>query len=680
MARGADHPCRRRDLSALGGIRTHTVRVLNPLPLPLGYEGVPTRKARTMRRLLPAALVASLVFAVAPGPPAAAAARRIAGEDRYETSAAISASAVQPGVDILYVATGETFADALTGSALAGTRRSAVLLVQQDRIPPAIEAELERLQPDRIAILGGTGAVSEGVEEALQDRTTGTVTRLAGRDRFATAAQVSGSFFGPEVAYVYIANGEQFPDALAAGAAGVDRGPVLLTTKDELPAATKAELTRLRPQEIIVVGGFAAVSDTVEGALREYTTGPVSRQAGNDRFATSAIVSSGAFQAPTGDVYLASGRGFADALSGGAVAGANDGPILLTERDCVPESVRNEITRLDPDRIVLLGGTGAVSDDVGDLVVCGDERPVETGVIVAGLDTPWDVAFAPDGSAYVTERNGRILRVGADGGEPTLVQTIADAVEQGEGGLLGLEIDGDGRLYAYYTTATDNRVARFMPGETPQPILTGLAKASTHDAGRLRFGPDGFLSVGVGDAGDPTTAQDPATRNGKILRMRADGSELTVHALGLRDPQGLAFDDAGRLYGSEFGPDRDDEINLIVAGGNYGWPNVTGDADDARYVDPIVVRQPPDASWSGIEIVYGDLYAAALRGRRLYRFDLDGNGGVVGAGEELFAGTYGRLRHVELAPDGSLWILTSNCDGRGDCGDGDVIVRTAPRR
>ncbi|HYD10989.1 MAG TPA: PQQ-dependent sugar dehydrogenase, partial [Acidimicrobiales bacterium] len=244
----------------------------------------------------------------------------------------------------------------------------------------------------------------------------------------------------------------------------------------------------------------------------------------------------------------------------------------------------------------------------------------------------------------------------------------------------GLEIDDEGRLYAYYTTATDNRVARFMPGAMPEPIVTGLAKASNHDAGRLRFGPDGALYIGVGDAADTSTPQDANSRNGKILRVNPDGSGLTVHALGLRDPQGLAFDDEGRLYSSEFGPDRDDEINMIVPGGNYGWPTVTGDANDQRFVDPIVVRQPDVASWSGIDVVNDDLYVAALRGQRLYRFDLDGNGGVIGRGEEIFTNTYGRLRHVEQAPDGSLWILTSNCDGRGSCGlTGDSIIRAAPR-
>jgi glucose/arabinose dehydrogenase len=244
------------------------------------------------------------------------------------------------------------------------------------------------------------------------------------------------------------------------------------------------------------------------------------------------------------------------------------------------------------------------------------------------------------------------------------------------------------------TTATDNRVVRFVPGETPTPILTGIAAASFHNAGRIAFGPDGLLYIGVGDAGTQSDAQDPTKLNGKILRINPDGSvpagnlspASPVYALGLRDPQGLAWDDTGRLYATECGPDRDDEVNVIVAGGNYGWPTVTGDANDSRFIDPIVVRQPPVASWSGAAIVRGgvqqwdgDLLVAALRGERLYRFDRASDGTVIGSGEELYVDTYGRLRHVEQAPDGSLWLLTSNRDGRGSpTADDDRIIRIAP--
>lgn len=644
-----------------------------------------------MRRLLPVALIGALL-ALVPASPAHAAAERIAGDDRYATSAAISASTVAPNPEFVYVATGEDFPDALASAPVAGTRRTSVLLVTRDTIPDAIADELDRLQPGRIFVLGGPGAVSDEVVTQLDQHATGGVDRIRGANRYETAANISGSFFSPGVAFVYITTGESSADALAAGAAGVDRGPVLLVTHNAMPQATAAELNRLRPQEIIVVGGTNAVDASVEAGLAQYTSGPVSRQAGDDRFATSAVVSSGAFQAPTDAVYLTAGASFADALSGGPIAGANDGPILLTERTCVPDTVLAEINRLAPARIVVFGGTAAVSDSAGDLTSCS--APSVTEVIATGLDTPWDVAFEPDGTAYITERGGRLLKM-EPGGAPTLVQTITDVSENGEGGLLGLERDTDGFLYAYYTTATDNRVVRFQPGETPTPILTGIAAAGNHDAGRITIGADGLLYIGVGDAGVPSRSQDPASLNGKILRINRDGSipagNLTatspVYAMGFRDPQGLAFDASGRLYASEFGPDRDDEINIVVAGGNYGWDGErTGVADDAGFIDPIVVRQPPVASWSGIDVVRGgvaewdgDLLVAALRGQRLYRFDLAADGTAIGNGEELYSGTYGRLRHVEQAPDGSLWILTSNRDGRGNpTADDDRVIRVGP--
>lgn len=642
-----------------------------------------------MRRLLSVALVGSLL-ALVPASPAGAEHRRIAGNDRYATSAAVSASAVQAGRDIVYVAGGADFPDALVAAPVAGTQRTSVLLVSRDAVPDSVRAELERIDPETIVVLGGTASVSAAVEQDLAQYANAGVERIAGADRYATAAEISSSFFEPQVAYAYVATGESFADALAAGAAAVDRGVVVLVTRNAVPQRTAQELQRLNPQEIIVVGGTNAIDESVEAGLDQYTDGPVSRQAGPDRYRTAAVVSSGAFQAPTDSVYLASGTSFPDALSGGPVAGANDGPMLLTERTCVPDTVLAEIERLAPANVVVIGGTAVVSDAAGDLTPCGSDAPTTATVIATGLDTPWDVAFEPDGTAYITERGGRVLQM-EPGGAPTVLQTIAGVSENGEGGLLGLERDSEGFLYAYFTTANDNRVVKFRPGQTPTPILTGINAASNHDAGRLTIGPDGLLYIGVGDAAVPSDSQDPSSLNGKILRIKRDGtipagnitSSSPVYALGLRDPQGLAFAADGRLYSTEFGPDRDDEVNVIVAGGNYGWPTVTGDADDPRFVDPIVVRQPSVASWSGAEVVQGgveawdgDLLVAALRGERLYRFDLATDGTVVGSGEELYRDVYGRLRHVEQAPDGSLWLLTSNRDGRGDpVPEDDRIIR-----
>jgi glucose/arabinose dehydrogenase len=311
---------------------------------------------------------------------------------------------------------------------------------------------------------------------------------------------------------------------------------------------------------------------------------------------------------------------------------------------------------------------------VGDLVPC---EATQTTVIATGLEVPWDAAWIGT-DAYLTERrSGRLLKRTA-AGTITEVQRLP-SVDYGEGGLLGLA-QGDGLLYAYLTTSTDNRIVRFAPGQAPTPILTGIARNTFHNAGRIAFGPDGMLYAGTGDAGDTARSQDPASLNGKILRMTPDGKVPAdnprpgsyVYALGFRDPQGLAWDAQGRLFATEFGPDKDDEVNRIVPNGNYGWPTVTGQAHDPRFVDPIVVRPTAVASWSGAAVVHGgvpewdgDLLVAALRGTRLYRFDLDDTGNVVGNGEELYTGTYGRLRHVEQAPDGSLWVLTSNRDGRG---------------
>ena len=619
---------------------------------------------------------------------------RRAGADRYATSAAVSAASGTVGGPA-YVASGTVFADALAAAPIAGRERAPVLLVTGTTVPVSVADELRRLRPNRITVLGGPGAVSDAVVADLDRFTDGPVERRAGADRYATAASLSAQAFEPGAATAFVAGGETFPDALSAGAAAVGRGPVLLVTRDAIPSATAGELRRLAPRDIVVIGGRSAVSDAVVAALDQHTTGTVTRRAGADRFATSVAASQGGFDPPSTDVYVASGRDFADALAGAWAAGAGDSPVLLAERTCVPGAVADEVDRLAPQRLVLLGGTAVLDDAVGRLQRCTSGPPTET-VIATGLDVPWDVAFVPGGRAYLTENNtGRVLLREADAAIREVHRFAVDA--SGEGGLLGLEASptfgSDGLLYAYLTSATDNRVVRFTPGGAVTPILTGISKAAAHDAGRIAFGPDGMLYVATGDAGVSTRSQDPTSLNGKVLRVRPDGTVPAdnpragspVYALGLRDPQGLAWDRSGRLYATEFGPDRDDEVNVIVPNGNYGWPAVTGRAGDPRFVDPIVVRQPAVASWSGAEIVAGgvqawdgDLLVAALRGTRLYRFDLALDGTVVGSGEELWTGRYGRLRHVEQAPDGSLWVLTSNRDGRGNpVAADDRIIRVA---
>lgn len=321
---------------------------------------------------------------------------------------------------------------------------------------------------------------------------------------------------------------------------------------------------------------------------------------------------------------------------------------------------------------------------------------VQVSVVATGLDAPWDLVFAGDGAVYLSLRDtGQVVRL-ADGRAGQVVATFeVDAAS--EGGLLGLAAAPAGdALYAYMTTATDNRVVRFRPGQagTPEVILDGIPKARVHNGGRLAFGPDGMLYVATGDAGVPDRAQDPGSLAGKILRLTPDGAVpgdnpfpgSPVYALGLRNVQGLDWTAGGTLYASMFGPDVDDEINRIVPGGNYGWPEVSGQAGVAGFIDPVFVRQPPEASWSGLAVLTGgaipqwegDVFVAALRGRRLWRLRLGPDGAVADA-EQLLVGELGRLRQVRQAPDGSVWVLTNNRDGRGDPGpDDDRIIRLGP--
>ncbi len=200
--------------------------------------------------------------------------KRAAGDDRYETSAAISAATFDPGVPVAYLSNGATFPDALSGAAAAGTVGGPVLLTGKSSIPASVAAELDRLNPRKIVVLGGPGAVANAVLSKALSYTSGGVSRLAGPDRYATSAAVSKATFSPGVDVVYIANGTTFPDALSgAAAAGVVGGPVLLTAGSTLPAAVASELARLKPTKIVILGGPAAVSATVAAQLGRYATG-----------------------------------------------------------------------------------------------------------------------------------------------------------------------------------------------------------------------------------------------------------------------------------------------------------------------------------------------------------------------------------------------------------------------
>ncbi|MGA7205614.1 MAG: PQQ-dependent sugar dehydrogenase [Specibacter sp.] len=335
----------------------------------------------------------------------------------------------------------------------------------------------------------------------------------------------------------------------------------------------------------------------------------------------------------------------------------------------------------------------------------GNAVPLGSGTDLAtGLAAPWSMVPLADGTSLVSERDsGRVLEVAADGAKRT-VGTVPGVVHSGEGGLLGLavhvgscpgpeQMDPNNPcfdLFAYLTTAEDNRVVR-MPllGEGGNralgpaiPIITGIPKAANHNGGRIAFGPDGLLYAGTGDAGNGANAQDPTSLGGKILRTTPDGNVPTgnpfpgspVWSVGHRNVQGIAWDSRGRMWASEFGQNTWDELNEIRPGRNYGWPVVEGIGTDTRFTNPVLQWPTDQASPSGIAIDGTTLYMAALRGERLWVVDLAGTP----AARAFLTGTFGRLRDVAVTPDGRLRVLTNNTDGRGTLKDGDDRIVAIP--
>ena len=322
-------------------------------------------------------------------------------------------------------------------------------------------------------------------------------------------------------------------------------------------------------------------------------------------------------------------------------------------------------------------------------------RVIET--ITTGLTSPWDIAFLPDGQALVSERDTGLVKRIDEAGEVEVVGEIPAAEPSSEGGLLGLAVHPDyprqPYIYAYYSTDTDNRVVRlrYLPGGSfgPEEVLVdGIPSSEIHNGGRIAFGPDGMLYVTTGDGSNGEVAQDRPSLGGKILRLTAEGEpapdnpfgDSPVWTYGHRNVQGITWDEAGRLFASEFGQDTWDELNLIEPGNDYGWPAVEGASDeDDSYTDPLVQWRPDEASPSAVAYADGAIWMAGLNGERLWRIVVDGEK-VVGDPEAFFTGEYGRLREVQAAPDGSLWLTTSNTDGRGDpAPDDDRILRVELR-
>ena len=333
-----------------------------------------------------------------------------------------------------------------------------------------------------------------------------------------------------------------------------------------------------------------------------------------------------------------------------------------------------------------------------------DTNAPATTIIARNLDTPWAISFLPDNSMLVTEREGKVRLVDANGNlAPTPVAEISEVEEIGEGGLLGIaahpNFASNKYVYLYYTYSsagsnTLNRVVRmtYRDGKLTdqQVILDRIPGAPNHNGGRIKFGPDGLLYIGTGDAQDPSQAQNTRTLGGKILRVTDEGKvppenpfNNPVYSYGHRNVQGLAWNTKGQLWATEHGRSGAvsglDEVNLIDGGKNYGWPVIEGDETRTGMVTPIA-NSGSDTTWapSGAAFVGNTLFFAGLRGQTLYEAVIQNN--QVTEIKEHFAEDYGRLREVVLGPDGMLYITTSNLDGRGDPNQGDdkiIRVNTA---
>ena len=334
-----------------------------------------------------------------------------------------------------------------------------------------------------------------------------------------------------------------------------------------------------------------------------------------------------------------------------------------------------------------------------------DEFPelgVRVETVADNLTIPWSIDWLPNGDAIFTERNGnlRIIQDGELQDAPLLSLDVAGV----EGGMLGVAVDPsfseNGFIYLHYTynefIVTSNKIVRYHLNENTltenKVLLDKIPGGPFHDGGRIQFGPDGKLYITTGDAGDPDSAQDLNSLAGKILRINSDGTipddnpweNSPVYSMGHRNPQGMDWDGDGNLIATEHGPsgwmgNAHDELNLILPGVNYGWPEVIGDETREGMQNPIL--HTGDDTWapSGGEFYDGDkipqwngrYFVAALRGSHLHMIDFDLQNNRVISNEKLFQDDFGRLRDVQTGPDGNLYILTSNQDGRGFPNSGD---------
>jgi glucose/arabinose dehydrogenase len=326
-----------------------------------------------------------------------------------------------------------------------------------------------------------------------------------------------------------------------------------------------------------------------------------------------------------------------------------------------------------------------------------DMKDIE--VIAENLDVPWSIEFLPEGDLLVTERNGRIIRVG---NETKTIEELSGVYKKGEAGLMGLtlhpQFEQNKLVYLMVTlengTNIENQVERYkLEKDTfveKKVLLSKIDGAIYHDGGRIRFGPDGYLYITTGDATREDLSQNKNSLNGKILRVTDEGKPVLdnpfgneVYSYGHRNPQGITWDNQGNLWSSEHGPSGTntgfDEINLIIKGANYGWPGFIGREKGAG-ITSAVIQSGEEDTWAPASLEYfdGSLFFGGLRGEALYEARINSLNNL--SLKAHFKKEFGRIREVKLGPDGYLYITTSNRDGRGEIrSSDDKIIRVNPK-
>lgn len=356
------------------------------------------------------------------------------------------------------------------------------------------------------------------------------------------------------------------------------------------------------------------------------------------------------------------------------------------------ENIRNSITKLYFQN----AQNKDVNNSTQRTMEESEEPVIETEVLAENLEIPWEILFLNENKILITERPGNVLILDQEIEEITQIEGVEHI---GEGGLLGAvaspNFEENNYIYLYYTTSVEeqlqNKVVRYTLEDNTlmenKIILEGVPGASYHDGGRMEFGPDGYLYITTGDAGNIDSAQDTDSLSGKILRLNSDGSVPednpfgnSVYSYGHRNPQGLTWDEEGRLWSTEHGPSGlqsgFDELNLITKGNNYGWPEVKGEETGENFTSP-VIQSGSDETWAPAGAAYyeGNIYFAGLRGSTLYKYNIESK-----QLSRHLVNKYGRLRAVVLGPDNYLYISTSNKDGRGNSeSTDDRIIRVNPQ-